>query len=122
MEARPGACIFYSPNSPQWFHSPERLIHNWMHPGPEFAELLQQYQIPENTLLYPRDTSFISGLLQKMEREHYSDDLYMQELIDGYIREFVIKFHRALYAEAPSIQVSHRTREKIRAVRLMSLS
>lgn len=122
MEARPGACIFYSPNSPQWFHSPERLIHNWMHPGPEFAELLQQYQIPENTLLYPRDTSFISGLFQKMEREHYSDNSYKQELVDGYIAEFVIKFHRALYTDTPSILVSHRTREKMRAVRREVLS
>jgi len=122
VDARPGACMFYGLNFPQWFHSPERLIHNWMHPGPEFAELLQQYQIPENTLLYPHDTSFISGLFQKIEREHYSDNPYKQELIDGYITEFIIKFHRALYMEAPSVVVSNRTRAKMRAVRREVLS
>ncbi|MBQ3134756.1 MAG: helix-turn-helix transcriptional regulator [Oscillospiraceae bacterium] len=122
METQPGACIFYAVSEPQWYHSPQALINNWMHPGPEFARLLEQHHIPENTLLYPRDTSFISELFQKLEREFYSDNPYKQELMDGYLSEFVIRFHRALYADHPEIPVSRPIREKMRAVRETVLS
>ena len=122
VETRPGACIFYGVDEPQWFHSPEPLIHNWMHPGAEIAWLLEQYRIPENTLLYPHDTSFISSLLQRLEREYYSDAPYRQELIDGYLTEFVIQFHRALYMDSRAVPASRRTREKMSAVRKAVLS
>ncbi len=122
VAARPGACIFYGVNQPQWYRSPERLINNWMHPGPEFAQLLQRFQIPENTLLYPRDTSFITDIFRKMEREFYSDNPYKDILIDGYLTEFVICFHRALYLEHPMMSTSRRTRDKLRSVRETVLS
>lgn len=121
-QTRPGACIFYGAGQPQWFHSPQGLIHNWMHPGPEFSRLLSRFQIPENTVLYPNDTSFISGLFQKLEREFYSDGDYRQELIDGYIMEFIIKFHRALHTQVQTESISRQTRDKLSLVRKEVLS
>ena len=122
VETRPGACIFYGAGEPQWFHSPGTLIHNWMHSGQEMSQLLKRYQIPENTLLYPHDTSFISGLFQRLEREFYADGAYRQELMDGYITEFLVRFHRALYTQSQGTPVSRQTREKLRQVRKTVLS
>ena len=122
IQTRPGACIFYGVDAPQWFCSPEPLIHNWMHPGVELAPLLQQFQIPENTVLYPSDTAFISGLFQRLEREFYSENPYRQELIDGYIMEFLIKFHRGLHTQSQGEPLSRQTREKLRGVRRTVLS
>ena len=122
VETRPGACIFYGVDQPQWFHSPEMLIHNWMHPGPEFSQLLHRFAIPENTLLYPQDTAFISELFQRLEREFYSDAPHRQELIDGYLTEFAIRFGRALHAEGGTVPLSRQTREKMSAVRKAILS
>ena len=31
VTVRPGACIFYAPDEPQWFHSDSNLTHNWAH-------------------------------------------------------------------------------------------
>ena len=31
VSAQPGACIFYAPGVPQFFHAPVPLIHNWIH-------------------------------------------------------------------------------------------
>jgi len=122
VQTRPGACIFYGVNQPQWYHSPRPLINNWMHPGPEFSELLRRFEIPENTLLYPGDTAFISELFQKLEREFYSDSPYRRELMDGYIQEFVIRFHRALHQQGQAIQVSRQIGEKMRLARETILS
>ena len=122
VETRTGACIFYGVDQPQWFHSPEMLIHNWMHPGPEFSQLLHRFAIPENTLLYPQDTAFIPELFQRLEREFYSDAPHRQELIDGYLTEFAIRFGRALHAEGGTVPLSRQTREKMSAVRKAILS
>lgn len=122
VETRPGACIFYAVNEPQWYHSPQTLINNWMHPGAEFAGLLERFHIPENTLLYPRDTSFISEVFQKLEREYYSNDPYRQELIDGYLLEFVVRFHRALYLDNQALPVPRQMQDTMRRVRETILS
>ena len=36
VTVRPGACIFYAPDEPQWFHSDSNLTHNWAHFAPGF--------------------------------------------------------------------------------------
>lgn len=39
VTVRPGACIFYAPDEPQWFHSSSNLTHNWAHFAPDFRVL-----------------------------------------------------------------------------------
>ena len=122
IEARPGACIFYAPGVPQWFYSPQDVIHNWMHTDGSLANLLEHYEIAQNQLLYPTDTAFISEIFRKIEVEHFSDNPYKQELIEGYVKEFIIKFSRALHSETPSSAVKRKDREKLRSVRQTVLS
>ncbi len=120
--AQPGTCIFYAPGTPQWFHSPNEVIHNWFHANPAFGDLLKKAEIPQNILLYPSDTGFISEICRKLELEHFSDNPYKEELTDGYLLEFVIKFSRALQANTPATTVPRQTRERMRAVRREILS
>lgn len=122
VEARPGACIFYAPNVPQFFHSQRPIIHNWMHGEPALCTLLEQYNIPQNCLLYPSNTAFISEIFRKMEVERFSNHPNRETLTDGYIQEFLILFSRALQSDAPTPAVSRQTRDKLRSVRQQVLS
>ena len=57
---RPGACIFFSPKEPQWFKCYSNMVHNWFHADASLKEALKRLNIPENTLMYPAETKFIS--------------------------------------------------------------
>ena len=122
VEALPGACIFYAPDVPQFFQSSGDVIHNWMHGWNGLEPLLEQFEIPCNCLLYPANTAFISEIFRKIEVEHFSSGPHKEELIDGYIREFLIKLSRALQRGTPPTVVSRSTREKLREVRQQILS
>ena len=122
IHAHPGACIFYSPFTPQWFQSSQDVIHNWMHTDGSLAYLLERYNIPQNQLLYPTRTAFISELFQKMEMEFFSDNPFRQELIENYMKEFIIRFARALQTDTPTLTPGRRDREKMQAIRKHILS
>ena len=107
VTVRPGACIFYAPDEPQWFHSDSNLTHNWAHFAPGFRMQLLRYRIPENTLLYPRAAEFISGLFRKTE---------------AYTTEFLVRFSRAIAEENYSPTVSRADREKMQNLRHTVLS
>ena len=122
IHSRPGACIFYAPDVPQWFHSPQNVIHNWMHTDISISSLLEQYNIPQNCLLYPRNASFISDIFCKIEREFYSDNPHKLELIECYVKEFIIKFAHALQNDTPYAMINRNDREKMHLVRKKILS
>ena len=122
VEAGPGACIFFAPETPQWFRSAQPVIHNWMHAGPELHELLARFAIPENCLLYPGDTAFISELFRKIEVESFSDNPHREQLIDGLILEFLIRFSRSLHTDGPTQVIPRGTRDKLRSARRQILS
>ena len=117
--ARPGACIFYEPTVPQWFHSSQDVIHNWIHTDHSIAPLLEAYEIPCNQLLYPENPSFISKIFRAIEMEYFSDLPNKSALMEGYVNEFLIKVSRALKKDArPAVQGS----KKLRDVRKVILS
>lgn len=43
ITTRTNACIFYGPDTPQWFKSEDLLIHDWMHLSPDTAEIIVGY-------------------------------------------------------------------------------
>lgn len=118
----PGSCILYAPGTPQWFHSNQDVIHNWMHFGPEAAPLLAQFHIPEDKLLQPGETGFISELFRKIEAEFFSDHPHREALIQSYFMEFLIRLSRALDSAGPESQIPRHSREKLRLVRRQILS
>jgi len=122
IDANPGACIFYAPNFPQWFQARQALIHNWFHAFPEFSQLLNQFNIPENCILYPKNTEFISEIFHKIEVEYFSENQHKEELIQTYLTEFLILFSRALTSELPPPIISRNTYDSMRRARQTVLS
>lgn len=122
VHAQPGACIFFSPGTPQWFWGEVSIIHNWMHATDALTPLLTRLQIPADRLLYPQETNFISELFRKMEQEHFSDRPERELLIDSYLTEFMIKFSRALQSLTPVEAVSREMRIRLQDTRQQILS
>lgn len=100
----PGACIFFSPDEPQLFYSETTDIsHNWMHFSPECKPLLEKFNLPVNQILYPTDGKFISRLFYIIETEFYSSLPFKDEILDGYLMEFFIRFSRNLSSPAVTL-------------------
>ena len=122
IEARPGACIFYSPATPQFCRSDADVIHNWMHATHELEGLLEQFGIPENQILYPAEDDFISPLFQKLETEFFKEERYREELMESLLREFLIEFSRAIRGGHHHERISRRDAEKLKELRQEFLS
>ena len=66
------SCILYRPGTPQYFHSHQPLIHDWIHLTGEVEPMLERLRIPTDTLLYPTRTDFITAITREMESEFFS--------------------------------------------------
>lgn len=122
IHASPGACIFYSPGTPQWFYSEDMLIHNWMHVSSDLNALLETYSIKTNTLYYPNNPAFISEIFRRIELEFFSDNPHKETLIHCYMQEFLINFCRAISTNVAIPTVSRSDRIKFRRIRQEVLS
>ncbi len=115
-KVKAGACIIYSPNTPQWFKSNTPLLHNWFHADFSLKPLLDEINFPINTIFYPTDTSFISPLIKKAEIEFFSQDKLKNKMVDAAITELLCSISRVLNAPpAPKIQTENF--DKMRALR-----
>lgn len=98
--ARPGACILYPPDAPQWFHSDGPMLHDWMHLAADSAQWLRAVAPPLNRLIYPADPSFVTAGICEIELEINSRRPHRAELADAAARILLIRFARS--AEAPA--------------------
>ncbi len=122
IKAQPGACIFYAPGVPQHFHSSQDIIHNWIHTDESLSCMLEKYEIPQNCIIYLNNTAFISEIFRKIELEFYSSNPYKDELIEEYLKEFLIKFSRAVKNRSAPVVIHRKDRDKLRNVRKEILS
>lgn len=103
---KPNACLFYSPNTPQWFCSQTPLVHDWAHYDASFGALLAEYGIRENHLYYPDGAEFITALFREVEAEYFSDHMLREHSLRVKTEEFLIRFARACsgvpVADAPA--------------------
>ncbi len=120
--AKAGACILFSPETPQYFYSNQSVLHNWIHFYDTVAPKLEQYNIPLNTLLYPKDDSFISRLLGMLEMEYYSDGSHREEICDCLCEEFLIRFSRAIKGEQLVQPADKAERQRLKEIRRHILS
>lgn len=114
---RPGGCIFFRPQTPQWFCSDVPLVHNWAHFPAEFLRKLEQYGIPTDTLLYPRECSFISDIFRLLELEYFTDNLHREALMEHLTEEFLLRFSRGIRSTAAVPPGDHREKARLRAIR-----
>ena len=122
LRTRPGACIFFRPGTPQFFHAPVPLIHNWIHVDESLSSYLQQYGIPEDTVLYPGETGFISEYFQLIEAEFFSESPYKQRMLGCFLECFLIRFSRALSDCTPAALIREPEKLQMRNVRKAILS
>lgn len=119
----PNACILFSPKTPQFFCSENKdITHNWMHFTPDAADLILKYEIPENRIMYLKDSKFISRHFYKMEIELNSNNPFKEELIISYFNEFLIRFSRSFHAQKPPITLTSGERLRLQNIRKTALS
>lgn len=119
---KPGACIFYRPDTPQWFYSDTDLIHNWAHFQPELDKKLTQYQIPQDEIFYPGDCAFISDLFHLLEMEYFLENLHKEALMAHLTEEFLLRLARAVHTEQSPAPGGHREKAMLRQIRQQILS
>lgn len=91
-----GSCIIIAPNTPHQLYCFQDLIHNWIHFNPEATPLIEKYGIAVNTPFFPNNSNAISKMLRKMEADFYSANPFREDLLDCYLKEFLIWLHRSV--------------------------
>lgn len=123
VRTQPNFCIFVSPGVQQHFFHPYETIHSWFHtPQQPMETLLKQFQIPCDTLLYPKDTVFIFDAVRKMKYEFYSDHSFKEDMLEACMRQLLIGFSRQLQNAEQPVPVSREEEQKLRALRMQVLS
>ena len=113
----PGACIFYGVNTPQWFESPEPLVHDWMHMTGPVEESLRAVGLELNTLYLPVNGQFVTAILREMEFEILANPDKNTELTQLKYRELLIKLSRAVSGEYGDGQLKPSVKNHLRQVR-----
>ena len=91
----PGAVIFYSEATPQWFHSPGPLIHDWMHLQGEATALLLESGLEPDRLYFPGNSRFITPILRQIELEVLTKQPGGEALMELKLRELLILLARS---------------------------
>lgn len=99
VHTRANACILYAPMQPRWFRFPERAPMNFVHLRQEVEPLIRGYDLPFGQVFYPDDPGEIAELYRKIMREFNGNDPHREELLDGYVRELLIKLSRSVHKE-----------------------
>ncbi len=112
----PGACIFYSVDTPQWFQSPEPLVHDWMHMVGPVPESLAAVGLEPDRLYLPGNGQFITAILREIELELLTrpENNPLPELK---YREMLIKLSRELQHSSGEGTLKSSVKNQLRQVR-----
>lgn len=91
----PGAVIFYSETTPQWFRSPGALIHDWMHLQGDVTALLLESGLEPDRLYFPGNSRFITPILRQIELEVLTKQPGGEALMELKLRELLILLARS---------------------------
>ena len=110
------ACIIYRPETPQHIVSHRPLVHDWFHFSGIPEPLLEQLELPLDTLFYPQNYQFITPLVQEMEREFFAHHVGSRELISARIVELFVLLSRASHSDSV-LTTDDSTLERLRSLR-----
>ena len=96
IQTEPDAVIVSRPGEPRGFYFHQDTRFNFLHARLAIGPLLEQYQIPMGTILYPRDPDFLNGCFKRLRMEYLSEEMDAEDLQDIYIREMLILLSRSL--------------------------
>ena len=105
------ACILYSPPTPQHFSCSHGMIHDWFHFKGVTGQLFEDLDIPTDVLIFPKQWSFITAIVEEIENEFYAKRDYNEKLIDLKVNELLVKLNRSLKGKYSEITDSKFTSE-----------
>lgn len=118
----PGAVIFYAPDTPQWFHSPDPLIHDWMHMTGDPDALLREVGLMPDKLYFPGNSRFITPILRQLELEVLTQQPHREELANLKFRELLILLSRSCMGQESGEKPDGAAVSRLRKVRSAAFS
>lgn len=122
IRTKPNACIISRPMQKRGFTFFEDTTMNWTHNDVSIAPLLEQYGLPIGEVFYPANPAFISELFRRIKREFYSENLYKERVLDGYMEELLIKLSRSIQPDTLGVNVSTKEEKLLQDLRWQLLS
>lgn len=97
--ARPGACILYTPGTPQHFDAVRDFRFSFVqYDAP--ADEANAFGLPENSLFYPKDPENVLGLLKEIHIEYFTQDLYCSDIMHALLLQLFACLARDRDSEA----------------------
>lgn len=116
IETPPGACIFFSTDTPQWFQSPEPLVHDWMHMVGAVPESLAAVGLEPDRLYVPGNGRFVTAIIREIEFELLSRQ-ESNPLPELKYRELLIKLAREIRRGSAEEPLGPEIKSRLRQVR-----
>ena len=113
----PHAVILYRPGTPQFFLSRENLIHDWFHFHTEEGEMPPLSHFQPDRIYYPSCYEEITRWVAELETEFFADGFGAKTIIDGKIKEILIRLERNLSPGTTPSRIKEETLEKFRFLR-----
>ena len=95
QEIQPGACYLCSPEVRQFFKSEGVLVHDWMHLDEAAAQIWHDVGLETDKLYYPQESSFVSGLIHRVEEETITKAAHNEEMVRALLWQLFIRIARA---------------------------
>ena len=111
-------CIISRPGTPQHFCCRTPMTHDWFHfsADSELDSMLNRLNLQTDTLLYPRRSDFLTGIVQEMEIEFFGSKPGREDLLDAKIRELFCRLSRTVSGEN-EMYVDPAIAERLRTLR-----
>ncbi len=122
IRTEPNACILSEPKQKRGFYFSEKTRMNWFHCYEEFAELIEQYQIPVGKVFYPRDPELVEDLFFKMRVEFLQRYPNRDELLDHYMHALMIALSRFRMQGEEASRIPFREQWKLLRLRRLILA
>lgn len=94
-QSRPGACILYTPGTPQDYQAIKTFKNSYIHfSAPE--DFVQSFSFPENSLFYPETIQEIDHLIRDMQRIFLKRNCYYEMELDSLLERLFVYIARGL--------------------------
>lgn len=119
VDVKAGGCYLCPRNTPQYIYSKGTLYHDWMHLSPRATELWEKLGLSVNQVYYLEDSTFITGIIRRIEEEYITERKYGNQMIDALVSQLFIGIYRGSHREEtmfdrPGYQEFRDLRRKIR--------
>ncbi len=100
LRAPSGSVICYPEDSYQYIAAKEKgLVHDWIHILGDLGSTADKYSFVMGRIYHPEDDSFVTEIMQEIEREFMRKESFCKELCEMKINELLLKLVRS---ESPS--------------------